>query len=191
VPVAAAVAAALGAPLDLLLVRKIGIPGNPEFGIGAVVDGRRPELVVDEQLVESLGITRDYIEQESTRALTEIERQRRLYLLGRQPPDPAGRTVIVVDDGVATGGTVRVALRALALSGAARRVLAVPVAPAEAAEPLRALCDEAVFLATPTEFRAVSDHYQDFRQIEDAEVIALLDRSGDRQSAGAAGGPSD
>src|SRR4051812_31878989 len=148
VPVAAPIAAALQAPLDVLLVRKIGAPDNPEFGIGAVVDGARPELVVDEELVAQLGVSRDYIEQESRRQLAEIERRRILYMLGRTPVDLAGRTVIVVDDGIATGGTVRVALRALALSGAGRRVLAVPVAPPDTAEALRALCDEAIFLET-------------------------------------------
>jgi putative phosphoribosyl transferase len=177
VPVAAPIAAALQAPLDVLLVRKIGAPDNPEFGIGAVVDGARPELVVDDELVRQLGVSRDYIEQESRRQLAEIERRRTLYMLGRTPVDPAGRTVIVVDDGIATGGTVRVALRALALSGAGRRVLAVPVAPSDTAEALRALCDEAVFLDTPARFRAVGDYYRDFHQLDDDEVIALLDQA--------------
>jgi len=106
VPVALPVAEALGAPLDLLLVRKIGAPGYPEFGIGAVVDGHQPEIVVDEDTVEGLRIPRGYIERESVRELEEIERRRALYMRGRRPISLAGRAVIVVDDGVATGGTV-------------------------------------------------------------------------------------
>jgi putative phosphoribosyl transferase len=185
VPVAVPIAEALGpAPLDLLLVRKIGAPGNPEFGIGAVVDGHRPEIVLNEEIVESFGISRGHIERQRASELREIERRRALYLHGRRPVDLAGRTAVVVDDGVATGGTVRVALQALAKAGAARRiVLAVPVAPPEAAEALRALCDEAVFLDTPAEFYAVGDHYDDFRQIEDEEVVALLDSAAEWRRA--------
>jgi putative phosphoribosyl transferase len=185
VPVAVPIAEALGpAPLDLLLVRKIGAPGNPEFGIGAVVDGHRPEIVLNEEIVESFGISRGHIERQRASELREIERRRALYLHGRRPVDLAGHTAVVVDDGVATGGTVRVALQALAKAGAARRiVLAVPVAPPEAAEALRALCDEAVFLDTPAEFYAVGDHYDDFRQIEDEEVVALLDSAAEWRRA--------
>jgi putative phosphoribosyl transferase len=175
VPVAVPVAEALSAPLDLLLVRKIGAPGNPEYGIGAVVDGQRPATVLNEEIVETFSIPREYIERRRAEELREIDRRRALYLHGRRPVDLTGRTAIVVDDGVATGGTVRVALQALANAGTARRiVLAVPVAPPETADALRALCDEAVFLETPAEFYAVGAHYDDFRQVEDAEVIALL-----------------
>lgn len=184
VPVGAPIAEALDAPLDLLLVRKIGAPFNPEYGIGAVVDGERPEIVLNEEAVRALGVPASYIEREGARELQEIERRRALYLRGRPPVELAGRTAIVVDDGIATGGTVRAALQALAKAGAARRiVLAVPVAPADTALALRALCDEAVFLHTPEDFGAVGYFYEDFRQIEDAEVIALLDRA----AAGGAG----
>jgi putative phosphoribosyl transferase len=175
VPVALPVARALGAPLDLMLVRKIGAPGNPEFGIGAVVDGQNPATVLNEDIIESFGITRDYIERQRAQELREIGRRRELYFQGRRPVELAGRTAILVDDGIATGGTVRVALQALAASGAPRRiVLAVPVAPPEAAQALRAHCDEAVFLDTPAGFHAVGAHYDDFRQVSDAEVVALL-----------------
>jgi putative phosphoribosyl transferase len=177
VPVALPIAEALGAPLDLLLVRKIGAPGHPEFGIGAVVDGRRPETVLNEEVVRMFAIPRSYIEGEVARELSEIERRRALYLRDRTPVDPRGRTVIVVDDGIATGGTVRVALQALARSGVGRCVLAVPVAPPDTVEALGALCDEAVFLATPAAFGSVGAYYEDFRQLEDAEVIEQLNRA--------------
>jgi putative phosphoribosyl transferase len=183
VPVAFEVAAALSAPLDLLLVRKIGAPGFAELAVGAVVDGARPETVVNEEVVRELGVSAAHLEREAACELTEIERRRALYLHGRPPVALDGRTAVVVDDGIATGATVRVALQALARSGAARRiVLAAPVAPRETAEALRALCDEAVFLAEPALFGSVGAFYDDFRQAEDAEVIALLDRAAARAS---------
>jgi putative phosphoribosyl transferase len=163
------VALALDAPLDLLLVRKIGAPGHPEFALGAVVDGVSPEIVLDEEVVAALGVPETYLRDTARRELEEIERRRGLYL--------RGRTAVVVDDGIATGSTVRVALLALGRSGPARRVLAVPVAPPDTAGRLRALGDEAVFLATPADFRAVGAYYGDFRQLEDGEVVAMLERA--------------
>jgi putative phosphoribosyl transferase len=183
VPVALPIAEALDAPLDLLLVRKIGAPGQPEFGIGAVVDGHQPEIVVNDDIVRMLRIPEAYVADQAAAELREIERRRAAYLRGRQPTDLRGRTVIIVDDGIATGGTARVALQALGRTGAARRVLAVPVAPADTAQELRGLCDEAVVLDTPAGFGSVGAYYQDFRQLEDAEVIALLDRAASRDGA--------
>ncbi len=183
VPVALPVAEALQAPLDLLLVRKIGAPGHEEFGIGAVVDGHQPETVLDEDAVRMLGVPQAYIERARARELQEIERRRALYLRGQGPVDLVDRAVVVVDDGIATGGTMRVALQALAKTCAARRVLAVPVAPPETVAALQPLCDEVVVLSTPPDFGAVGFHYQDFRQLEDVEVIALLDRAAARQPA--------
>jgi putative phosphoribosyl transferase len=177
VPVGLEIARALKAPLDLLLVRKIGAPGHPEFALGAIVDGVSPGLVLNEEALEALDVPEAYIRAEADRELEEIERRRRLYLRGRPPVDVRDRTVIVVDDGIATGATVRVALQALARSGAAWRVVAAPVAPPDTAEMLRAACDEAVFLATPADFRAVGLYYADFRQLEDAEVMALLEHA--------------
>ena len=171
------IARVLEAPLDFLLVRKIGAPGHPEFALGAVVDGVSPEIVLNEDAIEMLSVPEAYIRDMARRALEEIERRRQLYLRGRRPVDVRGRTVIVVDDGIATGATVRVVLQALAKSGATRRVLAAPVTPLDTAERLRALCDEAVFLATPADFAAVGFYYGDFRQLEDDEVIAMLEHA--------------
>jgi putative phosphoribosyl transferase len=176
VPVGAEVAAALAAPLDLLLVRKIGAPGFPELAAGAVAE-QDPAMLVNEDVVRDLGISRSYLEKEAARQRVEIERRRGLYRHGRAPVPLEGRTVILVDDGIATGATARVGLQALARSGAARRiVLAAPVAPPAVAEMLRGFCDEAVFLATPDRFGAVGNFFDDFTQVEDAEVIALLGR---------------
>jgi putative phosphoribosyl transferase len=175
VPVAMPVAEALGAPLDLLLVRKIGAPGQPELALGAVVEGEPPQTVVNDEIVGMLGVPADFVTEQAADQLAEIERRRRLWLRGRAPVSPYGRTAILVDDGIATGATVRAALLGLKRAGAARRVLAVPVTPPEVADALRRECDEAVILAEPPAFGSVGAVYDDFRQIEDSEVTALLD----------------
>jgi predicted phosphoribosyltransferase len=173
VPVGYEIAAALRAPLDILLVRKIGAPRHSEFGIGAVVDGAHPQRVIDADAARMAGADDTYIEAETSRQLAEIERRRALYRPG--DPEPlAGRTAIVVDDGIATGGTVRAALLALSGAGAARIVLAVPVAPREVIAEMVALCDRVVCLATPEPFGAVGRFYRDFTQTGDAEVVRLL-----------------
>lgn len=176
VPVAYEVAKALGAPLDLLMVRKIGAPGHEEYGIGALVDGSAPEMVIDEAAARLVGADRAYIERQAARELGEIERRRAIYRTA--PPVPLkGRTALVVDDGIATGGTVRAALQALGRSGASRVVLAVPVGPADRLAALREACDEVVCLVTPDPFYAVGMHYQDFGQTSDDEVIRLLEEA--------------
>lgn len=182
VPVGYEVAKSLGAPLDLLLVRKIGAPGHEEFGIGALVDGANPQIVIDQDIAHAVGATADYINREVARQLAELERRRNLYARA-QPVPLAGRTAVVVDDGIATGGTVRAALQALRQSGAARTVLAVPVAPQSAIRDLAPLCDEVVCLMTPEPFYAVGAHYDDFSQTSDEEVIQLM-----RNAVGAANG---
>ena len=174
VPVGFEVAQALGAPLDVLLVRKIGAPGQPELGLGAVVDGSDPQLVLNPSVVEAVAPPAGYIDAEQKRQLLEIERRRQHYVGKRPAPVLSGRTVIVVDDGIATGGTVRAALRGVRRSGPERLVLAVPVAPAESLEELKPECDEIVCLATPEPFYAVGQHYRDFTQTEDDEVVRLL-----------------
>ncbi len=173
VPVGYEVARALGAPMDVLFVRKIGAPGHEEYGIGALVDGSAPEIVIDRNAALQAGATTEYVQQQITRELAEIERRRGLYRTG-PAADLRGRTVIVVDDGIATGGTVRAALQALARSPAVRVMLAVPVAPAEVLPALNVLCDGVVCLATPQPFFAVGAHYADFTQTTDEEVVALL-----------------
>lgn len=174
VPVGFEVAKALGAPLDILMVRKIGAPGHEEYGIGALVDGASPQIVIDEAMARMVGADRDYIDMQIARQLAEIERRRALYRTG-PPVALAGRTVVLVDDGIATGGTVRAALKGLAKVGASRVILAVPLAPADVLPEFRELCDEVICLATPSPFHAVGMHYRKFDQTEDDEVIHLLD----------------
>ena len=177
VPVGFEVAKALGAPLDVLLVRKIGAPGHEELGLGAVVDGQDPQLVLNPDVVRAVGPPPGYIDAEKQRQLAEIERRRRQYV-GDRPPTPVdGRTVIIVDDGIATGGTVKAALRGVSQHRPARLVLGIPVAPADSLDELGSECDDIVCLATPEPFYAVGPHYRDFTQTEDAEVIRLLDEA--------------
>lgn len=189
VPVAAEVARRLAAPLDLLLVRKIGAPWQRELAVAAVVDGDAPEVVVDEGLSAYAGADRAYLERETAAALAEIERRRQVYLQGRQPLSLTGATVVLVDDGIATGTTVpvRAALKAVRRRGAAWIVLAVPVAPHDTLMALRSQCDRIICLAEPQPFRAVGLHYLDFHQVEDVEVQAALTAAAPVSRADAAG----
>jgi putative phosphoribosyl transferase len=174
VPVGFEVASALHAPLDVLLVRKIGAPDYEEFGIGAIVDGAEPQLVLNAEAVAEFRVSPAYIAQERDRQLAEIERRRHLYCGDEPPVSVKGRTVIIVDDGIATGGTMLVALRALARSAPRQTVIAVPVAPPDILAELSEEADDIICLAAPTNFRAVGIYYEDFTQTSDEEVIELL-----------------
>jgi putative phosphoribosyl transferase len=177
VPVGFAVAKALAAPLDLVLVRKIGAPGQPELAVGAVVDGSRPETVLNRDIVRSLAVPKAWIEAEADRQLAEIERRRQRYFEGRERASVEGRTAIVVDDGIATGATMAAALHATRRAGPSELVLAVPVAPPDTLDRLRHDADRVVCLATPASFMAVGGFYRDFAQVEDDEVSDLLRRA--------------
>lgn len=174
VPVAREVATALGAELDLLLVRKIGAPGHEEYGIGAVAEGAQPQLVVSEEVLRLVDPPPGYLEAEQARQLAEIERRRFTWRGGRPPIPVAGRICVVVDDGVATGNTARAAIRALRFDGAARIILAVPVAPPDVIESLAQEVDTLICLKTPEPFLAVSLHYHHFGQLGDEQVAELL-----------------
>jgi putative phosphoribosyl transferase len=174
VPVAAAIAAELEAPLDLVLVRKIGVPFQPELAMGAVVDGESPIVVRNEEVIAFVGIDEADFNAVRDRAIAEIERRRQCYLGDRPRVDVAGRIVIVVDDGVATGATTRAALRSVAARKPQKLILAVPVAPTETVASLRQDVDDVVCLEIHRHFRAIGLHYEDFRQVSDDEVRLLL-----------------
>lgn len=174
VPAAVEIAKALDAPLDLLLVRKIGAPGQEELAAGSIVDGERPDLILNEEIIAALGMSRAQIDSVAARELREIERRRALYLPGRAPVSAAGRTAILVDDGVATGASMKAAIAAVRRRTPERIVVAVPVAAPDTAAELASLADDVVCLATPARFGAVGLYYRDFHQLEDDEVIALL-----------------
>jgi predicted phosphoribosyltransferase len=175
VPVAEEVAAALGAPLEVLAVRKIGAPGNPEYGIGAIAeDGTR---LFDLEAVAGLGIDADALEGIVAREGTELQRRVEAYRGDRPSLSLRGRTVIVVDDGVATGVTDTAALRAARRRGPRRLVLAVPVCAPDSAVRLRQEADELVCLIEPEQLYGVGQWYADFSQVSDAEVLAALARA--------------
>jgi putative phosphoribosyl transferase len=178
VPVAAEIARALKAPLDLLLVRKIGVPSQPELAAAAVVDGDHPDLVLNDAVMRMAGLHRGEIEDLMKVQLAEIERRRRLYLGDRPPVDISGQSVIVVDDGIATGTTVRAALRALRGRKPKRLILAVPVAPEDSLAELQGQVDDLICLQQPSPFYAIGQYYADFHQVEDSEVIALMKMAG-------------
>jgi putative phosphoribosyl transferase len=169
-----AAARALGAPLDVVVPRKIGAPGNPELAIGAVAPGIR---VLDRRMVGGLGVSDAYLDREIAAQEAEIERRQRAYRQGRPPQPVEGRVAIVVDDGVATGSTAIAALRWARDQGAERVVLGVPVAPPQSLERLRAEADDVVVLDTPSPFFAVGEWYRDFDQTTDGQVVEALARS--------------
>ena len=184
VPVGAAIAMRLDAPLDVVLVRKLGAPGEPELAIGAVADGAAPEIVLNDKLVAALGIGADYIEAEAARGLGLIEARRRSYAGLRPGVDPAGRAAIVVDDGVATGMTMQAALRSVRRLGPGRLIAATPVASRDALAMLRAEADIAVCLSAPRRFLSVGSFYRSFAQVSEEEVFRLLGEAAARVTQG-------
>ncbi|MHC4217443.1 MAG: phosphoribosyltransferase [Planctomycetota bacterium] len=184
VVVAARIADALGVPLDVLVVRKLGAPGQPELALGAVTDGDHPQQIFNDRVIRMLGVDREYLDREIARQLAEVKRRQSLYRGGRPGEPLTGRCAIVVDDGVATGATVRAGIQALRRSAVARIILAVPVAPPETASALEAEVDEMICLDTPGGFMAVGAFYADFSQTTDEEVVTLLEAAARRLSAG-------
>ena len=172
VPVAYEVARALGAPLDVFLVRKLGLPGQEEFAMGAIASGGI--RLINEQVVEAYGISDAEIEAISAAEQRELERRERSYRDGRPLTELEGRTVILIDDGLATGFTMRAAVLAIRLEDPARIVVAVPVAAAETCDEFREIVDDIVCSETPEPFQAVGIWYEDFAQTTDAQVHELL-----------------
>jgi len=174
VPVAFEVAQRLRAPLDLVLVRKIGAPGNEELALGAVIDGAEPKWVINQELLNQIAPPPSWFEEEMQRQLTELERRRHRYCGERPAPVLTDRCVIVIDDGIATGATVRAALKGLKQSKPSHVVLAVPVGPRDVIEMLKTEVDELVCLAMPEPFIGVGCHYGNFEQTSDEQVVDLL-----------------
>lgn len=176
VPVADVIAEALGAPLDVALVRKVGLPGQEELALAAVTDGDDPQISVNDAVARFANLGEDRIRDLAQRQLPEIDRRRVLYLGGRRPLPVRGKTVVVVDDGIATGMTMLAALKLLSAQDPARLIVAVPVASHEALEGLAPLADEVVCLSTPRPFVAVGMHYRHFDQVPDEIVVEILKR---------------
>ena len=174
IPIAIEVARALAAPMDLILVRKIGVPSQPELAAGAIVDGGEPETIYNDNVIAMTGLTRDRVDELGKRQLEEIERRRALYLKDRPAVPVAGRTAIVVDDGIATGATARAALHAMRRKQARKVILAVPVGPSDTLASFAGEADEVICLSEPVPFYAIGIHYLDFRQLDDDDVIELM-----------------
>src|SRR3954454_20985286 len=172
VPVAFEVARALDAPLDVFLVRKLGVPGHEEFALGAIATGG--VRVLNRQLIESIGLPAEWLEAIDAKERRELDRRERACRGDRPPPDLAGKTVILVDDGLATGSTMLAAVHAVRADDPARVVVAVPVADPDVCAELRSVADEVVCLETPKPLRAVGIWYEDFSQTADGEVRGLL-----------------
>jgi predicted phosphoribosyltransferase len=171
------IAQALGAPLDIVLVRKIGVPWQPELALGAVTDGARPEAFIDEDISKALDIPEDYVREETAHQLAEIERRRQRYCTGRPPIAITGRIAIIVDDGIATARRW-VALRAVRWRYPAHLVLAVPVAPPETIVQFSIEANETICLETPKMLGAIGFYFHDFHQMSDEEGTDSLSRAG-------------
>lgn len=182
VPVAFEIASALGARLDLAIVRKVGAPGNPELAVAAIVDGNPPEVVLNREIIEAYGLHDDQLAALVARERPELERRHAVYRGKRQPLSVKGKTVILVDDGAATGTTMKVVARAIRRRSPAKIILALPVAPPDTVADLSHEADGVVCLAQPAHFRALGYHYREFHQLSDAEVLELLERAAPRRA---------
>jgi putative phosphoribosyl transferase len=175
VPVAFEVAQRLGAPLDVFIVRKLGVPGFEELAAGAIASGG--VRVLNEDVVRAIPHAHEAIEAVTVRETAELERREQIYREGRPPPELRGRIVILVDDGLATGATMRAAVKALRQRGTARIVVAVPVGPPDTCRELEQEADETICLSTPAFFQAVGQYYEDFSQTSDEDVRELLNQA--------------
>jgi putative phosphoribosyl transferase len=186
-PVAFEVAQTLHAPLDLLLVRKIGVPWQRELAAGAVADDAQ-NIVFNKEVISEAGMQRRQVEEAAKTEIREIERRRALYLRGRAPVQVKGREAIIVDDGIATGSTVQAAIQALKRREPSRVIVATPVAPRDTVAELKTLADDVVCLSAPEAFFAISAHYDDFRQLTDEDVVSVLKQAPEEGGAHAASG---
>lgn len=172
VPVGKEVAAMIGAPLDIVTTRKIGAPGNPELAVGAVTEDG--EMILDDELVSTLGVSGDYLKRESERQAAEIKEREKKYREGRPYPKLKGRTVVIVDDGIATGSTIRAAVESVKKRGAKAIIIAAPVGSPEAVSMLSKCADRVVCLSTPEYMEAIGEFYREFEQVEDDVVKKIL-----------------
>ncbi len=164
----------LNVPLDIVIVRKIGFPGQTELGIGAVSE--TGTVVLNQFIISTYGVSKDYIEHEISRQKEEISRRVKLYRKGKGLPDLEGKTIILVDDGVATGATIKAAITTLRKEKLTKLTVALPVAPPAMADELKQMVDEFICIETPVDFMAVGAHYRDFTQVSDEEVVELLQK---------------
>lgn len=183
VPVAAEIADALNAPLGLVIVRKVGAPGNPELAVAAIVDGNPPDVVLNREIVEAYGLDDADLRSLVSRERPELERRRLAYVGNRKPLTVAGKTVVLVDDGAATGTTMKVAIRAMKRRSPREIVVALPVAPPDVVSELSDEAERVVCLSTPARFFALGYHYHDFPQLTDEEVVQTLLRLTPKASA--------
>lgn len=193
VPIGAAIAEALDAPLDVIIVRKVGAPGNRELAVAAIVEGDPPDIVLNRETVDAYGLSDEQVARLAEEERPELERRQSAYRGGRRPAPVAGKTVIVVDDGAATGTTMKAVLKALKRRSPREVIVALPVAPPETVRELEADADRVVCLSQPRLFMALGYHYQYFPQLSDAEVVAILEAAGrqQRNQENGATGPGD
>ena len=177
VPVAYEISKALNAPLDVALVRKIGAPNQEELAIGAIVDGKNPKVYLNESLISRIGIPEGYIDRIKEIKLEEIRKREKIYRRGEEKIDVHGKIAIVVDDGIATGASIRVVVEALKEEKPEEIIIAVPVIAADTLKGLKKMVNHVITLSAPEEFYAVGEFYEDFSQTEDEEVIELLKKS--------------